>query len=144
VESVHAKSIGGAAGLVLRCAQRTPPLEAVTSLRLSVELVYDPGCPHVDGARDVLTRALQDAGAPAVWTEWSTADEDCPENRRGYGSPTILVNGEDVAPGPHPWNPRGDGGPCCRIYETADGTAGVPPVDQVRSAIEGALGPDVV
>lgn len=132
-------------GPVLRCGQRTPPLEAVTSLRLNVELVYDPGCPHVDEARDVLTHALQEAGAPAVWTEWSTADADCPESRRGYGSPTILVNGEDVAPGPHPWNPRGEpGGSACRVYETADGMAGVPPHRKVQAAIEAALGPDVV
>ena len=115
------------------------------TLRLHVELIYDPGCPNVDGAREVLTRALQDAGAPAVWTEWSTGDADCPDHRQGYGSPTILVNGEDVAPGPHPWKPReADSAPRCRLYDSADGTCGVPPQSDVRAAIERVLGPDVV
>ena len=117
----------------------------VTTLRLSIELIYDPGCPNVDGARDVLARALRRAGAPAVWTEWSTAEPECPDTRRGHGSPTILVNGEDVAPGPHEWLPRPVGGaPRCRVYETPDGTSGVPPLTAVQAAIEQALGPDVV
>ena len=61
------------------------------------------------------------------------------------GPPTILVNGEDVAPGPHPWKPREEGdGPRCRIYPTPDGTSGVPPEAAVREAIEQALGPEVV
>jgi len=127
------------------CIASFPPPEVTPSLRLHVELVFDPGCPNVDGARDVLTRALQDAGAPAVWTEWSTEDHDCPEDRRAYGSPTILVNGEDVAPGPHPWTPRSErAGPRCRIYRTAEGASGVPPRAEVRAAIEEALAPDVV
>ena len=122
-----------------------PSKEAVTSLRLHVDLVYDPGCPNVDGARDVLTHALQAAGAPAVWTEWSTEDADCPDRCRGYGSPTILVNGKDVAPGPHEWKPREEGGaPRCRVYQTEDGLTGVPPQAEVRAAIEEVLAPDVV
>ena len=110
-----------------------------------VELVYDPGCPNVEKARAVLTRALQEADVPAVWTEWDTDDPECPENRKAYGSPTILVNGEDVAPGPHEWMRRGPGGaPRCRVYEASEGLSGVPPLADVRGAIEGALGPDVV
>jgi hypothetical protein len=130
---------------VLRCVRKPPCLEAVTSLRLKVDLVYDPGCPNVDGARDVLTRALQAAGAPAVWSEWSTEEADCPDRCRGYGSPTILVNGKDVAPGPHEWKPRDEGGaPRCRVYETAEGLRGWPPLGDVQAAVERALAPHVV
>jgi hypothetical protein len=116
-----------------------------TSLRLSIELIYDPGCPNVDGAREVVAHALQAAGAPAVWTEWSTADARCPDTRRGYGSPTILDNGDDVAPGPHEWmHPDEGAAPRCRVYETPEGHAGVPPLAKVQAAIEEALGPDAV
>ena len=119
--------------------------EATTSLRLHVELIYDSGCPNVEATRDVLTLALRATGTPAVWTEWNTGDPACPGDRRGYGSPTILVNGEDVAPGPHPWKPRIEGGPPrCRVYTTVNGISGVPPDTAVRRAIEEALGPDVV
>ena len=94
-------------------------------------------------ARQLLTRALQEAELPAVWSEWSTGDDDCPETYRGFGSPTILVNGRDVAPGPHPWARREDGqSPRCRVYRTEDGQmVSVPPIARVRSAIEGAVGP---
>lgn len=115
------------------------------ALKLHVELIYDPGCPHVDAARGVLTHALQDAGVPAVWTEWSSDDVLCPERARGLGSPTILVNGKDVAPGPHPWAQREPRqGPRCRIYEQEDGTTGgAPPLARVTRAIAEAVGPDV-
>jgi hypothetical protein len=93
----------------------------------------------------VLTRALQEADVPAVWTEWDTEDPDCPENRKAYGSPTILVNGEDVAPGPHQWAPREvPAGPRCRLYRDGTEILGVPPLAHVRAAIHSAMGPDVV
>lgn len=92
----------------------------------------------------MLTLALQAAGAPAVWTEWNTEEPACPRDRLGYGSPTILVNGKDVAPGPHPWKPRVEGAPPrCRIYPTADGMSGVPPRAAIEQAIERVLGPEV-
>lgn len=115
------------------------------ALKLHIELIYDPGCPHVTGAREVLTRALQEAGMPAVWTEWNSQDPGCPERARGLGSPSILVNGKDVAPGPHPWVRQGESdGPQCRVYEDEDGRlVGVPPITRVARAISRAVGPEV-
>lgn len=96
-------------------------------------------------AQAVLSRALQEAGAPAVWTEWCTDDPACPEAFRGLGSPTILVNRSDVAPGPHPWMPRQPGeGPRCRLYAEEGRVTGVPPFARVLAAVERALRPDVV
>jgi hypothetical protein len=110
-----------------------------------VELVYDPECPNVEKARAVLTRALQEADVPAVWTEWDTDDPECPENRKAYGSPTILVNGDDVAPGPHQWASReAPSGPRCRLYREGTEILGAPPLSRVRAAIHGAMGPDAV
>lgn len=114
------------------------------ALRLHIELVHDPGCPNVDKARRVLSRALQEVGAPAVWTEWDTSDGTCPKAMRNYGSPTILVNGKDVAPGPHPWTERDAGdGPRCRVYQQDDQLVGAPPFDRVMAALLAVLGPDV-
>jgi hypothetical protein len=115
------------------------------SLKLHVELIYDPGCPNLVDAREVLARALRDAGMPTVWTEWNSDDPACPARARGLGSPSILVNGKDVAPGPHPWAQREPGqGPRCRIYEDESGKlVGVPPLAQVARAIAEAVGPDV-
>lgn len=115
------------------------------SLRLNIELVYDPGCPNVDRARDVLAIACREADVPAVWTEWSSDDPNCPTYALNFGSPTILVNGEDAAPGPHPWTTRDPGaGPRCRVYRDGDAIVPAPPVARVGRAISAALGPEVV
>ncbi len=117
--------------------------EVALSLRLHIELVYDPGCPNVDRARDVLAAACRDSAIPAVWTEWSSDDPDCPEHARNLGSPSILVNGEDVAPGPHPWAPREPGdGPRSRMYRDGDAIVAAPPLGRVADAIRTAVGPD--
>ena len=79
---------------------------------------------------------------PAVWTEWSTDDAGCPERARNLGSPTVLVNGEDVAPGPHPWARREpDEGPRVRMYRDGDSIIPVPPQRRIAQAIATALGP---
>ena len=112
---------------------------------MQIELVSDPGCPNVELAREVLTAACRDGGIPAVWTEWSSDDPECPEYARNLGSPTILVNGEDVAPGPHPWAPQEAGdSPRCRVYRDGDAIVPAPPLKRVAAAIGVALGPEVV
>ncbi len=80
-----------------------------------------------------------------MWSEWDTGDDDCPETRKGLGSPTILVNGEDVAPGPHPWAARESvTAPRCRLYREGAELIGAPPVSRVVAAVQAAMGPDVV
>lgn len=117
---------------------------SILSLKLQIELVYDPGCPNVDGARVVLTAACRDLDVPAVWTEWNSEDPACPAHARNLGSPSILVNGEDVAPGPHPWAEREPGkGPRCRVYRDGDAIVRAPPVSRVRGAIAHAMQPEV-
>jgi len=112
---------------------------------VQIELVHDPGCPNVARARDLLTSACRQAGIPAVWTEWNSEDPACPRRARNLGSPTILVNGEDVAPGPHPWAPREPGdGPRCRVYREGDAIVPAPPLKRIVEAISRAMGPEVV
>jgi len=114
------------------------------SLKLQIELVYDPGCPNVGRARDILTQACRELGVPAVWTEWNSEDSECPARARNLGSPSVLVNGEDVAPGPHPWaERRPEDGPRCRVYRDGDRIVPAPPLGRVERAIRAALQPEV-
>jgi hypothetical protein len=107
-------------------------------------LVFDPDCPHVGNARAALAAACREAGVPAVWTEWSSEDQGCPAHARNLGSPTVLVNGEDVAPGPHPWTPREAGeGPRARMYRDGDSIVPIPPKRRIALAIAAAVGPSV-
>ncbi len=120
------------------------PREDRLALRLQIELVFDPGCPNAAQARSVLAIACREAGVPAVWTEWNSEDPTCPSHARNLGSPTVLVNGEDVAPGPHPWAPREPGeGPRTRVYRDGDSIVPVPPKRRIAEAIAAALGPAV-
>ena len=114
------------------------------SLRLQIELVYDPGCPNVGHAREVVTAACRVSCVPAVWTEWNSEDRACPKYARNLGSPSVLVNGEDVAPGPHPWAPRATGSePRSRVYRDGHAIVPVPPMARLVKAIGAAVRPDV-
>lgn len=120
------------------------PRRPTLSLKLQIELVYDPGCPNVDRARDALGEVCRELDVPAVWTEWSSDDPSCPPRARNLGSPTVLVNGEDVAPGPHPWKAREPGSaPRCRVYRDGDAIVPIPPRARIVTAISEAMQPDV-
>lgn len=95
-----------------------------------VELVYEAGCPHVEGAREVLAGALAEAGLPLEWVEWDATDPGAPERCIGMGSPTILVDGRDGAGG------DGPAGRSCRLYRDEFGDlGGVPPREVVLGSL---------
>jgi hypothetical protein len=95
----------------------------MTSAVPKVELIFESTCPNVEPARELLDRALRASGLKSQWLEWDVNDPDAPAYVKGYGSPTILVNGKDVA-GEQP----SETSACCRIYKTSDGhdNKGVP------------------
>lgn len=95
-----------------------------------VDLVYDVGCPHVDAVRTRLREALGRCGLATQWEEHRIGDADVPARARGYGSPTILVEGRDVtglAPGADT---------CCRLY--AQGDVQAPAVEDIVAALRSA------
>lgn len=98
----------------------------------SVDFICFPGCPNVEQARAHLAEAFAAIGAEPRWVEWDSTDPATPEEFRHYGSPTILINGRDIA-GAEPLS--GDG---CRVYETAEGLTGVPPVALLVHALRDA------
>jgi hypothetical protein len=78
-----------------------------------VELLHVPGCPLADQVRDTLHGCLPLEGRPVQVNE-----------REGdYPSPTLLIDGIDVATGAAP--PRE---PCCRLD--------LPTRDQILAALQ--------
>ena len=61
-----------------------------------IELVYFDGCPNVSQARDNLREAVEASHEDLTWSEWDLMAESTPADFRRFGSPTVLVNGEDV------------------------------------------------
>ncbi|MBW7991418.1 MAG: MerC domain-containing protein [Planctomycetes bacterium] len=98
---------------------------------INVELIYDNDCPNVEETRGRLKLALVEAGLQVQWQEWEWSDAKSPDYVRGYGSPTILVNGKDVA-GVLP----SDGAKCCRVYsDKSREISGVPSSEVITSAL---------
>jgi len=97
-----------------------------------VELIYDSDCPNVADARVQLMRAFAYLGLTPSWKEWDRNSKESPAYAKGYGSPTILIDGKDcVGLAPSDAN-------SCRIYESSEGAKkGIPSLDIVISALKG-------
>ena len=107
-------------------------------MKPEITLVYDADCPNANAARAALRQAIARAGLDPRWLECERSTQGLPERFLRFGSPTILVNGKDVADEP------GAAAACCRIYQTPDGLRGVPPVEAIVAAIERAAVPENV
>lgn len=94
----------------------------------TVDLVYDMDCPNVSLARANLLLAFARAGVKPKWSEHRIGDPEAPAHTRGYGSPTILVDGRDVFGMP----PSAE--ISCRIYEGV-GSAHAPPEAKIAAAL---------
>lgn len=77
---------------------------------MNVEFIYDKDCPHIEETRAQLLKAFTQAKLPAKWLEWDRNSEASPNYVRRYGSPTILINGEECV-GAKPSDEN-----CCRLY----------------------------
>mgnify|MGYP006424669289 CR=1 FL=1 len=83
---------------------------------MTIELIYFTGCPNVEKARANLREACEKAGVTPDWEEFDQEDETAPEHIRHFGSPSILVDGRDVAGGPDTCCQE----KTCRLYENGD------------------------
>ncbi|MDH5633747.1 MAG: hypothetical protein OEZ10_12235 [Gammaproteobacteria bacterium] len=103
-----------------------------------IELVYETSCPNIDMARERIRLALEACGLAPDWREHDVNDQAAPAYVHGYGSPTILVNGEDVSATPIPGHDL-----CCRLYDDNGKTSGAPTVATIIHALEQPRGKHV-
>lgn len=100
-------------------------------IAMRVELIFDADCPNVAAARSLLIKAFTRTGVSARWREWERRSPDTPEYARLYGSPTVLVDGKDVA-GTAPVAGNG----ACRVYADGEGKLSrTPPLEVICSAL---------
>ncbi|MGB0648583.1 MAG: hypothetical protein ACPGQS_15465 [Bradymonadia bacterium] len=101
---------------------------------LVIDFIWSSLCPNVSACREVIDAATtQFPDRSMAVNEWQI-ETKLPAHCEGYGSPTILINGIDVA-GVKP-NAFND---CCRVYATMYEIRSVPLVEEVICAIEFAL-----
>lgn len=92
---------------------------------MTVQLLHFEGCPNVDAARTALREALAFEKVDVRVEEIDVEGTDAPEWARGWGSPTILIDGQDVM-----GQTRSSGSSCCRLY--ADGA---PSTEAIRARV---------
>ncbi len=107
----------------------------VESTKPTVELVYDQDCPNVNDCRAALRKALTEIGAASEWREWDRSSTATPTKYRGFGSPTVLINGRDIC---GPIGTQTSDGNSCRVYadEERGCICGVPSVATIVNALQ--------
>lgn len=98
---------------------------------MKIELICDVDCPNVAATRSLLIKAYAQTGVSAKWKEWERGSPESPAYAQGFGSPTILVNGKDIAGiSPTP------GTRACRVYTGSGGTLqSTPPLELICAAL---------
>lgn len=79
-----------------------------------IQLLVFQGCPLAGAARDSLVTALSSLGL-RTFEEIDILDPATPDELKAWGSPTILVDGEDVT------GATGGDGIGCRVYGSPQG-----------------------
>lgn len=101
---------------------------------MRIQLLTFPDCPHAYEARKALEQAIVKAGLAIMIEEVDTTSPSTPRILRGWGSPTILVNGRDAG---GDVAPLGGG---CRLYRQATGElTGTPPAAALDAALMEAI-----
>ena len=84
---------------------------------MTVELIYDRDCPNIRPARANLMKAFAASGREVRWVEWDRRAPGSPAHVRGFGSPTVLVGGKDIAGGT-----ADSASASCRLQQSGEGT----------------------
>jgi proline dehydrogenase len=104
----------------------------IDPIRLRVELLITPACPHAEATDEILRRTLSVNGREPRIERVYISDLDHAAGLGFHGSPTVRIDGRDVAPLP-PGLPIGL---ACRLYPQPDGSlAGVVPEETIRAEL---------
>lgn len=101
---------------------------------MRIELFYVPECPHHAAALLRLKEILAADGVAAEIHEVAVTNAAMAEALRFCGSPTIRINGCDIAGGSED---AGHFAVSCRLYPGAK-ESGVPPAEMIRRAVREA------
>jgi copper chaperone CopZ len=94
---------------------------------MKIQLLYFNGCPNLEPARAALREAVAAERLDASIDEIDVEANDAPEWARGWGSPTILIDGKELT------GATRSTGSSCRLYR-----GGAPTVDEIRARLTAA------
>lgn len=96
---------------------------------MKIELIYFLECPNIEDMRQQLLKACAEVSIEAKWKEWDRNSNKSPDYVRKYASPTILINGKDIAETTEVKEN------CCRVYIEQGDTRKVPSVETIVKAM---------
>lgn len=102
---------------------------------MKVEVLYVPDCPHHAPALELLRAVLLAEGVRTEINEVVVRDAETAEEFKFRGSPTIRINGRDIAGESHS---RVSFALACRMYSGAK-EPGVPPREMMQRAVREAV-----
>lgn len=97
---------------------------------MKIHLLYFDGCPNLEAARRAITEALAAEHVGVQVEEIDITAADAPEWARGWGSPTILIDGAELT------GASRASGAACRLYP-----GGAPDVDALRRRLRASSPP---
>ncbi|HEX6818260.1 MAG TPA: hypothetical protein VF120_07795 [Ktedonobacterales bacterium] len=100
----------------------------------TIEVLYVTGCPNVEKTVALLYDVLRAKGLEATPIDRILVETEARAERLNFhGSPTVRIDGQDVAPLPSGAAP----GLACRLYRAPEGhLIPHPPVDALVAALE--------
>ena len=100
---------------------------------MNVELLWWEGCPSTERALEAVRVALSELGLSGVEVHTREIATDDDARATGFfGSPTILIDGEDIVPAAA----NEQIGLSCRVYRRRDGRVSpIPDPDDLREAL---------
>ena len=99
---------------------------------MTIEVLYFEGCPNYEATLKRVQQTLKDLGIKQKVLEVIITTPKMAESFRFLGSPTVLVNGQDVEPSARNSNQIGFG---FRSYSCGDQRVGIPGEDLIRAAL---------
>jgi len=105
---------------------------------VKIEVLYVAGCPHLPATLARLREVLCSHGCEERIDRIEVQDPGVARALGFRGSPTIRINGSDIA-AEHDCPPVD--AMACRLYPGAE-NPGVPPVEMIRQAVRRACGED--
>jgi hypothetical protein len=103
-----------------------------------IEVLYVQDCPYYQATLALVERVRAEVGIDTELRTTMIVDQAAADQARFPGSPTVRVDGRDVAPGSEPVTEYLVG---CRLYRLEHRFAGQPEERWIRQALLRATGP---
>lgn len=99
---------------------------------MQIQFLYFSGCPSYKQGLENLKQALKELQLPEDFEMINIKTDEMAKEYHFIGSPTIVINGQDIDPKARDAKVTGYKG--CRIYQTEQGLKGAPTIEMIKKS----------